>query len=1716
MKISCSLWTHQDGAFPHDAVFNASAFGEIGLQSGDLVGLLHSGSGQRHLVVVHEITPEQKSKYPGLQISLSESAAKAYDLRNRSTIEVTAANIEDNSASHVELTFRDEYLSRADMWRLAASELSQRALYRGQKILFMGTIKATVRNIYINGRVEASAYFSATTKPIFRSESARYVLFVQMSTEMWQYATGQSGDLLHEKVIRFLEDLFLRWESMNARHLVTIVLFTRVTHDSEEVSPGGSLLHNLRNGATKHKDFYRVIVNEMQSVAWIEILNTLKREFRYFGRSVLVDSNVLLDCYDETDQPPSSDQGLGNSSAAPKPLIRGKITTAPEGNILEAITLASSQFSHDYIDRDLVRTGISVVVITPGNGIFHVSYNMLKHITDILVGNGIGIDLVCMSPLSLHSTPLFVFREPCTVDSAAEVAPSSIDNNTPRQKQPNFGHLSSSATSTASSSRTITKDSATEHVDNAMMDSSKRASSNSPSPSANITSFGREICAVPHWIDVGYWDEPVDRQAHGHTARSRNFAGRDEFSPQVRLYDLEMTGIMENQMSDISIQYMIEQCQDFRAGCSPRDDRTKAQTYLRDDWLKRHDRDIFKNLQDTPPAPDNARRKQPEVQQDARAAGRSSALSLLSVQSTLTRSLSNSTQPDRTTKHTKNARTEAYPMSKGLEEARSRLPRSPMAALAASDRADFTQKLDLLARKPSDRATGFPGLISGREHERDGHDGDATSSNANRNTTTERPNRTSRQISFGFFGFGSKASASTALSMGGTQSATALRGSKVGGKSGKQDSLNQVRASLIRKVSHSATIASDPVAPEHHSDKIKDETVSVKDEPESVEPDEISVPSQAPGATSSKKLTIPSGLQNKTLLGSRDVAAGDGTQAIPQTVLPLTSLLPWLEIINPCNPTKNDATGNGLWRRWHHIYPNTPLLTEMKWKSLCCPAAIPLTNEDFPTAKELATEFSESPYRVMPCEEEEYDESPSRRDRLVKELIAARLTHGFQIVVGKKVLEISGVQQAQISNVFDDRFMTGDGATVFLTLGNTIHQIICIGKKEVEVRRFCRKPIAALASSNDRIVSSDYRPWIRTAHATHFSVEFLTLGSPSNELNWNAVDSFLAGFDNQFSEALRFWRARFVLIPVDVPATGRRMLPVGPQLSAEEMRLEGIRKLTQLWQQRRHLPSQEQHFQANTRKIKDLNPLAIEYQTRDPSAVVAAGINSSILAGNDPAEFATQIFSENEPYKTSSIDLKKLAQDIQSTKDIPLEDRRWHLKLHYNCFIGTDLTSWLLRNFSDVQTREEAVELGNSLMKQGLFQHVQGKHPFLDGNFFYTIAFDYRTPRAEGRTGWFGTRRGDKSVPSTPMTEPSKHASGTSRERSRPKTGNSSSTESSDKTPTKVPAPKRKVLLSRSMRYDVDHRKKSYRPEIITLHYDRLHNPGNCFHIRIDWLNVTPKLIEDCIVTWSTTVEKYGLKLVELPIAEATSTSVAHPFRAASYIRLAVPPPELQPQQYFDATHFAPVTQADKFAYHKALLKKLDFVLDMESADSFPPDVDVTYSWGKPDYRYTQFIHKSGLVLAQINDDGVFALIANRLCVNRVAASRVDTTKFDRLSGFEGAAGPPPPVLYAMQNGRYMYCNPEHIQAPPSGAAEPKHITAESIKDDFEKFCKDERSLKKFYAEVFAKVAGSPSPSPHNTPVLDSSIPSIRLPPNINIPGLRDPSPLGQTGYTAS
>ncbi|KAL5118100.1 vacuolar membrane-associated protein iml1 [Pleosporales sp. CAS-2024a] len=1851
---SCTLWTHDDNFSRDDIVFNADKFPEISTAPGTLLQIValeagtavrdfqssakgpqldahqakdaasaraaHSlpgrsrrgsvtiafdengssypgaqdvGTERAYIFAVGSLSADLKSKYANLQISISERIAKVFGFRNRMQVIVAEADEEKHEAHHVELVFRDEYLARADMWRMATSELSKRTVYKGQKLLFMGTIKATIKHIYINGHSVHSGYFSPRSKPIFRSESARYVLFIQMSKEMWDFDAEGAGEIMFNKVVGgFLPDLFKRWLRINARHLVTIILFTRMEYNGElttEQNKNATRRSEPKAQTSVFRDYYRVVVSDMASGDWVKILYQLKKEFRTFLREVSIvprSANQLEHFENEGLDDPVSDS-----------IVAGRPTSASQGNILEAINLAAAQFAKDYIDRDLVRTGISVILVTPGTGVFEVDYNMLKLTTDTLMGSGIGIDLVCLSPMPLHSVPLFKYRTPRLISAFQSVlsrkqndrqdamkSPSDVEDKTPRQHESVLDSLVRTSSTTALHS---------------VAEELTAAASENPD---------EWRFAMPYWVDVSFWSGTADdtleltkpRKTDRIVKRTRK-KGR-AFALRCRLYELQMMGILENELGDIAIPYLEEDplhphqttrnteavgarmiiggeaghasSANAAGSYSSRGDRDFTEDQLDETsaaqklWMEAYDNEVFALVPQALPSVDQRGRGDSNITDQAPDYTRDSYLS----------ASFRSIEPP----YGKTARPPPDAGFQSLMRERSRdveghSPRTHHNhkfehRTLHRPRADVAQRQKIWARENSDLRRPSTRRRSGsgdsQDHNKSKRPTPSHSPAPSRapspsknmrshNVGAETPhtifatpkfkaepkprpdNWFLRQISFGGNAAPAKSSiADATLDMSHGSVKPAMLTVENNQKGPIAERLASTRITSTEKPSEPIAIRTtsraDPVNSLHSSVRPIRSVETARE----LRPGQGTVSSQSnsvvkdPGSTFllAGSRALGDVLPSKPTLSS----SGGGAREIPRTLSPTSAIAPWAVLVNPCNPKRNSINPRNQFRRWHHVFPRTLRAGTVKWRSLCSPAAVPLTHEWFPTAEQITAEYNESPYKITQNDDDDLTEVPRSRESLIRELIAFRLSHGFQIIVGTAVSDFSGRQERALASVLAPDYMSADGDTVFMSVGNSIHQLVCVAGGEVEVKRYNRKPTTALESSAGVDTPFPYRAYIRTAFESKYTPRDITLRPPRNEYNWNFIDTFLAGYHDELSDVLRFWRARFVLIPVEIPVVNRRPLTMLTEDSEEEVRLEGIRKLTQLWQRHRYIPPEERHFQAATfKKQKDSNPLAIAYHTRDPSAVIATGPDAALLSQTE-SEVHTALFPNTEKYHTSSIDLKKLADDLQGEKGIQMLDRRWHWKLHYTCFLGFDLVNWLLSNFKDVETRDDAVELGNELMNKGLFIHVQKRHQFRDGNFFFQMAPEYRTPRSDPRTSWFGMRKSDKSVPSTPLSDgPRTSPLGPRSSRSRPGTGDSSSTSNSsregEKTPTRINSPKRKVMLSRVMRYDVDSRKRSYRPEIISLHYDQLHNPDNCYHIRIDWMNVTAKLIEDAIVTWATSVEKYGLKLVEVPIAEVADIVDHHPFRSPYTVKLALQPPKAQPEAVWDSTHFSPqYAKVDQFAYHKALLRKMQFVLDMEAASSFSSDVEVSYSWGNPDYKYTQFIHRSGSLLAQITDDGNFVLLANRLAHNRAKdnnrirhtdpyehkkattdggsqSSRMACTPGERANAQRSPFSSP--VVRPVQESSillYTGLQERAQQTASTQLSQATWLTAEQVKDEVEAFCSDADQLSAFYSEALKQ---APSASPRilaDGGGLDDKIPSLGLPPAISV---REASP---------
>ncbi|XP_031365715.1 GATOR complex protein Iml1 isoform X11 [Apis dorsata] len=236
-------------------------------------------------------------------------------------------------------------------------------------------------------------------KVVFRSSTSMVYLFIQMSSEMWDFDIH--GDLYFEKAVNgFLADLFQKWKKNGSNHEVTIVLFSRTFYNanSPEEFPNHMrecLQHDYRGRF--YEDFYRVVVQNERFEDWSNVLVQLRKLFTDYQKIVL-----------EYHQKPGV--------SIPKAVN----STAAQGNFLEVLNMSLNVFEKHYLDRSFDRTGQLSVVITPGVGVFEVDRELTNVTKQRIIDNGVGSDLVCVGEQPLHAVPLLKFHNKDTSINAPD------------------------------------------------------------------------------------------------------------------------------------------------------------------------------------------------------------------------------------------------------------------------------------------------------------------------------------------------------------------------------------------------------------------------------------------------------------------------------------------------------------------------------------------------------------------------------------------------------------------------------------------------------------------------------------------------------------------------------------------------------------------------------------------------------------------------------------------------------------------------------------------------------------------------------------------------------------------------------------------------------------------------------------------------------------------------------------------------------------------------------------------------------------------------------------------------------------------------------------------------------------------------------------------------------------------------------------------------
>ncbi|GAV52376.1 hypothetical protein ZYGR_0AG03670 [Zygosaccharomyces rouxii] len=705
--------------------------------------------------------------------------------------------------------------------------------------------------------------------------------------------------------------------------------------------------------------------------------------------------------------------------------------------------------------------------------------------------------------------------------------------------------------------------------------------------------------------------------------------------------------------------------------------------------------------------------------------------------------------------------------------------------------------------------------------------------------------------------------------------------------------------------------------------------------------------------------------------------------AVHRTRSSPTEVRTWIEIKNPSVPVSEDLAGMMYPTRWKDVLPRYVPKRYSKWRSFTTPAELPITISDFPSKLDFENNFFFRNHSVnLNIDQEAYKQTSKD---LLRNMIYVRLLAGFQLCVGENVKDVEHSKGIEKSESPVAKFIDGSwiNIRIYMTIDSEIHRISCGMDGVIDVQRYMRKN-----EENPFEQVSSYAPLVKTRYENSYrKAKIDPLHAARPPLNWNQVDQVLAGYGEYGLDKNECgFRSKLVVLPAEIPSNTYSSVINGRNetLTPEEIRLEGLNRLISSIAKSRLLTTKEKQMKKN--KKEEIQPEILFYTGSlfDFIREQKSSLDRSVLSYKD------SIFADRKQLK-KDVDIRTLAHEIQhGNNPLTLVNRKWHWKRHQNSFIGSEMVNWLLRNLSDIDTREEAVEYGQSLMDRGLFKHVLNKHGFLDGHYFYQITPSYlvdvhaleqvnsdsKSFNDQRRSGGENSSSGISETNVLPLTMVNSSS-----------TSNISIDNQSDaRKNTNEQTGKSSVMLSNSLVIDVDPAGKSYKLETCTVHYDRVHNPDHCFHIRLEWLTTTPKFLDDLVGNWSRLCERYGLRLVEIPWKELCTIPAVDPFHSFVEIRLAINPwedPEFKDEELLSKS---------KYYYHMHLLQVSGFLLDNRASKVIQDsncDFEIMYSWGKPEFKYAQYIHNTGAYIAEVRESGELFLAPNNIYISRANPGKI-------------------------------------------------------------------------------------------------------------------------------
>ncbi|KAL4445479.1 hypothetical protein ABPG74_004553 [Tetrahymena malaccensis] len=191
---------------------------------------LQIGSDKEKKFILEVSQKSFKSQNTGFEISIQRRLTNLFQIQLQNhkfedTIkQISQQEIETYALSFVEVSFKDQFISRRDL-RNIDQHLDNMVVYTNKIINYNG-MRLLCMNMMKNDKIVYSGFITSQTKKIYRSQSSRYSVLIEINKEIFEF--DGYGEIYWEKVYKFLRVFFSRCLYFNTNHNLDIIFYGRL------------------------------------------------------------------------------------------------------------------------------------------------------------------------------------------------------------------------------------------------------------------------------------------------------------------------------------------------------------------------------------------------------------------------------------------------------------------------------------------------------------------------------------------------------------------------------------------------------------------------------------------------------------------------------------------------------------------------------------------------------------------------------------------------------------------------------------------------------------------------------------------------------------------------------------------------------------------------------------------------------------------------------------------------------------------------------------------------------------------------------------------------------------------------------------------------------------------------------------------------------------------------------------------------------------------------------------------------------------------------------------------------------------------------------------------------------------------------------------------------------------------------------------------------